>query len=217
MSAAPLQDEEDRFHAETEDHAEGCVDAVTDDLLFGWAWYPGNPDRKVILDILAEDEVVGTVIADQLRDDLAANGVGDGHHAFSYRFRENGIERGRLSVRVKGTARALPVVAQAADASPSATVAQQLAASRRETAHLTQQIAQCQSVIQALTARLVAVEESAAATEAFLMRIDKALKRLKAEAPQRLPAQASPLWMLAAAVTAGFAAGALAIVASQSL
>jgi hypothetical protein len=60
----------------------GYLDAVTGSRIFGWAWDPRRPGVRIAIRIEARGEIVSALVADQPRDDLAANGVGDGRHAF---------------------------------------------------------------------------------------------------------------------------------------
>jgi hypothetical protein len=60
----------------------GHVDTWRRDGVYGWAWYPDRPDERVVLELRHGAEVVAVFTADRPRSDLAANGVGDGCHAF---------------------------------------------------------------------------------------------------------------------------------------
>jgi hypothetical protein len=61
----------------------GYVEAVTATAVLGWAWTPGDAQQRLHVELRLGDTVVSTAVADQLREDLARNGIGDGHHAFS--------------------------------------------------------------------------------------------------------------------------------------
>jgi hypothetical protein len=50
----------------------------------GWCWDPGEPDRAVGLDVLANGIQAGTTLAGLFREDLRAAGKGSGHCAFSF-------------------------------------------------------------------------------------------------------------------------------------
>lgn len=60
----------------------GYVEAATADRLLGWAWAPGTPSIRAMIELRLGDEIVARAVADQPRPDLASNGVGDGRHAF---------------------------------------------------------------------------------------------------------------------------------------
>lgn len=188
----------------------GCIDAVTDDIIFGWAWCPADPDHRVELEIVAGTTVLATVTADQQRDDLAANGVGDGRHAFTFHYRNGPATQDGLSVRVKATGQALPLVAQAADASRAATIGQALAAQREEMSRLAQALDRHQDTVIRLAARLSAVEANATAAEGFLLRFDETLKALPAPNRRSRHKGPKPATVIALSVAAGFAGGLVA-------
>jgi hypothetical protein len=60
----------------------GYVEAVTGTQVLGWAWAPGAPDAALDVELRLGDAVLARARADRPRDDLRANGVGDGGHAF---------------------------------------------------------------------------------------------------------------------------------------
>jgi autotransporter passenger strand-loop-strand repeat protein len=62
----------------------GNLERVTRTLIEGWAFEPEGPDARLRLAILANDAVIGEVVADRHRPDLAAAGIGDGGHAFAF-------------------------------------------------------------------------------------------------------------------------------------
>ena len=60
----------------------GHLDEVGPHCLRGWAWCPDYPDAPVLLDVLADEAVVGQVLAARFRADLFVAGIGTGCHAF---------------------------------------------------------------------------------------------------------------------------------------
>jgi hypothetical protein len=60
----------------------GYVDAVTGNRIFGWAWDRERPEARIAIRLEHKGEIIATVAADRPREDLAANGLGDGAHAF---------------------------------------------------------------------------------------------------------------------------------------
>jgi hypothetical protein len=60
----------------------GCIDAIAGDRIFGWAWDPQQPAARVAIRIEVEGKLIATALADQPREDLATNGIGDGAYAF---------------------------------------------------------------------------------------------------------------------------------------
>jgi O-antigen biosynthesis protein len=63
----------------------GMVDAMTAQELAGWAWDPEQPNEPITVEILQDDRLLVTVVADLYRPDLEEAGVGDGRHGFVVR------------------------------------------------------------------------------------------------------------------------------------
>jgi GT2 family glycosyltransferase len=62
----------------------GCLDHAELDRIIGWAWSPGQPAERLLIDILFNDTAVATVKADRYRADLKAAGIGDGRYGFEW-------------------------------------------------------------------------------------------------------------------------------------
>jgi len=62
----------------------GQVDLVSPRVISGWAQNPQNPEAPVCLDIYAGDRLIGQVLANRHRPDLAVAGLGSGRHGFSF-------------------------------------------------------------------------------------------------------------------------------------
>lgn len=93
----------------------GCIDAIDGDRLFGWAWDPARPSARLPIEIYVDGDRTARMEAAQLREDLAANGIGDGYHAFEYQDPEGRALAGRsIEVRLTGQEGALPAAGQAA-------------------------------------------------------------------------------------------------------
>lgn len=60
----------------------GYIDAITGNRIYGWAWDAQQPKAKIVVRLSVKGETVGIVSADLLREDLKANAIGDGAHAF---------------------------------------------------------------------------------------------------------------------------------------
>lgn len=60
----------------------GFIDGARAGRITGWAWDPGQPQRRVSLDVLVGPTRIARVVADRYRADLAGAGIGDGRHAF---------------------------------------------------------------------------------------------------------------------------------------
>jgi hypothetical protein len=61
---------------------DGRIDAISGGRLYGWAWDRVRPSDHLEVEIRIGGKLVATAFANQPRDDLKANGVGDGCHAF---------------------------------------------------------------------------------------------------------------------------------------
>jgi hypothetical protein len=60
----------------------GYIDAIAENRVFGWAWDPQRPTARIAIRIMGGGDSIAALIANQRREDLIANGVGDGAHAF---------------------------------------------------------------------------------------------------------------------------------------
>lgn len=60
----------------------GRVDAVDDGRLFGWAFDPSAPGKRLTIRVLLDGKPIAEAIADKERPDLRRNNIGDGAHAF---------------------------------------------------------------------------------------------------------------------------------------
>ncbi|HYM33356.1 MAG TPA: hypothetical protein VEU47_18805 [Candidatus Cybelea sp.] len=60
----------------------GYIDTIQGNRVFGWAWDPKRPTARIVVQVEVAGEVTSSVTADRAREDLKANGVGDGAHAF---------------------------------------------------------------------------------------------------------------------------------------
>ncbi|WP_158044352.1 hypothetical protein [Skermanella pratensis] len=61
---------------------DGRIDAIKGGRVYGWAWDRTRPADHLEVEIRVGDRLVAKALANQPRDDLKANGVGDGCHAF---------------------------------------------------------------------------------------------------------------------------------------
>ena len=88
---------------------EGQVEFNGPNLLRGWAWAPDQPTRRLRLEILANGRFIAAITADQPREDLAAQGLGDARYGFQVDLARL-LRRGphRVVVRVAGAVHALP-------------------------------------------------------------------------------------------------------------
>jgi hypothetical protein len=81
----------------------GLIDNATSDRIYGWAWDASYPTHRVPVELRLGGETVASAIADFARPDLAANGIGDGCHAFDFPLLPEWFERRtELSVLAQG-------------------------------------------------------------------------------------------------------------------
>jgi hypothetical protein len=92
-------------------HAVGMLENVSDDgWVRGWAWYPGEPGRRVEIEILADGVVIGDTLAASHRADLLSAGIGDGYCSFSFGLPPEVLRRPQgtlVSITEKHTGRAI--------------------------------------------------------------------------------------------------------------
>lgn len=60
----------------------GRVDAIDQGRVFGWAFDPETPEKRLAIRVLLDGTVIAEALADRNRSDLKRNGIGDGNHAF---------------------------------------------------------------------------------------------------------------------------------------
>jgi len=90
----------------------GYVDATTPFAVLGWAADLSAPDEPVLLDILAGDVLLGRVLANIHRPDVAAAGYGAGNHGFEFAL-PPGVS-GEITVRRAADCAPLPFAGAAA-------------------------------------------------------------------------------------------------------
>jgi FkbM family methyltransferase len=91
----------------------GSVDVVSRFGVSGWAADYQTPERKVMVLVRVDDEVVCAAVGNNFRSDLADAGIGSGHHAFSCVF-PTPIDSASLKrLRVSADGQDLPLAAAA--------------------------------------------------------------------------------------------------------
>lgn len=82
---------------------DGSLDSIDGRTAFGWAFDSEQPDEPVDVEFILAGNHVGTVTADSFRPDLQQHGLGNGKHAFAFRFPldVNGMDA--LTARIKNT------------------------------------------------------------------------------------------------------------------
>jgi microcystin-dependent protein len=90
----------------------GFIDRLDATCIAGWAQNPDHADAPVCLDILADDRMIGQVLANRYREDLKQAGIGSGRHGFKFALPQ-GVALAAIEVRRSsdGTALALPAEA----------------------------------------------------------------------------------------------------------
>ena len=63
---------------------EGSVDRIDHDSIAGWSWDSRHPGVRLSVDVIGDGKRLGTVFADEFRDDLADAGKGDGRYGFTF-------------------------------------------------------------------------------------------------------------------------------------
>ncbi|WP_426582966.1 tetratricopeptide repeat protein [Dapis sp. BLCC M229] len=82
---------------------EGCLDYATIDYVSGWARHKKDPDKVVFLDIFVGNNLVGTLVANKYRQDLAEAFGTHGYHAFAQKIPPSLHSNGLVEVSVKIT------------------------------------------------------------------------------------------------------------------
>ncbi len=77
----------------------GYVDAVGARSVAGWAQNIEHPDAPVCLDVYVAGELIGRVLANRYRADLARAGIGSGWHSFEFMLSSNLAEGSAIVVR----------------------------------------------------------------------------------------------------------------------
>ena len=83
---------------------EGYFDDASPTLINGWAFDPHQPHAPVWLEVLVNDGVIGRVLADKYRPDLAKSHTGDGHHGFALWLQQGLSPLTRHVIRVRRVA-----------------------------------------------------------------------------------------------------------------
>ena len=195
----------------------GYVEAVTATAVRGWAWCPGRTETLGV-ELRLGAEVVARALADEPRDDLAQNGIGDGRHAFTLPVPEAARARlGELRVfalDLAGAAVALgqpPVSDGIGERLAHLHRGMEMLVGSQRVLHRNLQAALLargqEAAGQDLAAAQAQVQEGIATLELFVMRLEEKL----AAAAGRSEPKAGPRWVLG-----GVAATALAALAMSA-
>ncbi|MEM4935377.1 MAG: glycosyltransferase, partial [Thermoplasmata archaeon] len=60
----------------------GFLDGIDGQYVFGWAWDPENPEKRLEVVVYVDGVPVAEGVADLYREDLERAGIGDGRHGF---------------------------------------------------------------------------------------------------------------------------------------
>jgi hypothetical protein len=74
--------QQDNTQAKKMEPTKGRVDAIDDGRLFGWAFDPAAPTKRLTIRVLLDGKPIAEAVADKDRPDLKRSGIGDGAHAF---------------------------------------------------------------------------------------------------------------------------------------
>ena len=83
----------------------GRVDAIDQGRVFGWAFDPETPEKRLAIRVLLDGKVIAEALADRNRPDLKRNGIGDGNHAFEIALPEMASARSGELVVLAATGR----------------------------------------------------------------------------------------------------------------
>jgi glycosyltransferase involved in cell wall biosynthesis len=81
-------------------YVEGVVESITHWGAMGWAWMPTAPEHALQVEAVAGGAVIGVAIANELREDIARSGKGNGCYGFRLRFDQAPPQGSAPSVRV---------------------------------------------------------------------------------------------------------------------
>lgn len=71
----------------------GRVDAIDQGRVFGWAFDPTTPNKRLAIRVMLDGKTIAEAAADRDRPDLKRNGIGDGKHAFEIALPEPAVTR----------------------------------------------------------------------------------------------------------------------------
>ncbi|MCU0984042.1 MAG: hypothetical protein MUC89_03760 [Acetobacteraceae bacterium] len=194
----------------------GYVEARTNDRILGWAWDPSDPNARLTVAILAGGRILARTVADQAREDLARNGIGDGAHAFCFTLDDAARAAGAaLEVVVLGPDGPIARLPAAGAEAGQAGLAQlqrglaTIAAGQRALLKAVQAPpapgADLAEMISAMAAQQQRIDQAVGALEIFVTRLDARLASLGSAGESARPAH-GPLLLAGALALAGAAA-----------
>src|SRR4051794_8278110 len=81
---------------------EGYLDSATNTEIAGWVYDEDDANTPLTVEILADGNVIATLVADGFREDLLRAGKGNGNHAFRFSMPSGQSAKSRLRARVTG-------------------------------------------------------------------------------------------------------------------
>jgi hypothetical protein len=63
---------------------DGRLEGISEESITGWAWNRSKPETTLELEVYDGNSHLGTVLANQVRSDLACAGIGNGKHGFKF-------------------------------------------------------------------------------------------------------------------------------------
>lgn len=83
----------------------GYFDSVNNGIVEGWIMDMDNPNQIIYVDIYDYGQLVATIPANNFREDLLLNGIGNGHYSFKFSIHSGFLEDKLhfISVKVSGT------------------------------------------------------------------------------------------------------------------
>lgn len=85
-----------------EDVTQGNLDTASPDCVSGWVWAKNRPWDRLSVEILVDGMVIAECIANEFRQDLLDNEIGDGMYCFNHNFAPSLVGLREISVRLKG-------------------------------------------------------------------------------------------------------------------
>jgi len=76
----------------------GFVDNISANKVSGWVWDSHRPFSKIQCEYSYKGSIRGKCVANEYREDLAKNGIGDGYHGFTIILEEKIVAKGELRV-----------------------------------------------------------------------------------------------------------------------
>lgn len=87
---------------------QGNVDWMQRDIVCGWVWRPGAPDRRLVVEVVVGQAIVAKAVAISYRPDLEIAGVGDGRYGFVIEFHPPLDHDAKPELRIDGIGGEIP-------------------------------------------------------------------------------------------------------------